>query len=58
MGVVNLFLINQSGNLLNLAFGEMKVKAGLNRSSGHMWSPGISLPTTDLNDKNSVLTND
>lgn len=46
---VNLFLTNQTDNLLNLAFGEITVKTlrtGLNRSLGHMWPPGLSLPTS------------
>ena len=42
------FLSSKADNLYNLPFGEMIVKAGLNSSSGHMWPPGLSLPTFGL----------
>ena len=40
---------NRADNSLNMAFGEIIVKAGLRGSSGHVWPPGLSLPTWTLN---------
>ena len=50
-GALKLFLTNPVDNLLYLTFGEiigMALRAGLNSSSGHMWPPGLSLPTSVL----------
>lgn len=53
-GGLKLFLINRADplNPLHLAFGEIIVsalRAGLQSSGGHMWTPGpLSLPTFGL----------
>ena len=52
MGCQNLFLTNQVNNPPHLAFGGMIVevlRAGYNGSSGHRWPPGLSLPTSVVN---------
>lgn len=48
---LNLCPTIQAGNPVHLPFGEIIVnalQARLNRSSGHTWPPGVSLPTSGL----------
>lgn len=46
---LEVFSTNQAENPLDLAFGDIIVKAlwaRINSSSGHMWPPDLSLPTS------------